>query len=90
MLGEVVIATAASDGADGFVLGEDEFENGASIVVEAADDGHVGGDLLGETLGFEKIEDEVEFGEALLEGGVVDFEIGEFFDDFGAGAVEID
>lgn len=84
MLGEVVVATAASNGADGFVFGENEFENGAGVIVETSDDGHVGGDLLGEALGFEEIEDEVEFGKALLEGGVVDFEIGEFFDDFGA------
>ena len=88
MLSEVVVSTAAGDGADGFVLGKDEFENGASVIVEATDNGHIGGDLLGETLRFEEIKDEVELGEALLEGGVVNFEIGEFFDDFGAGAVE--
>ena len=88
MLGEVVVTTATGDGADGFVFRENELENGTSVIVEAADDGHVGGDLLGEALRFEKIEDKVELGEALLEGGVVNFEIGEFFDDFGAGAVE--
>ena len=90
MLGEVVVATAAGDGADGFVLGEDEFENSASVVVETSDNSHVGGDLLGEALGFEEIKDEIEFGETLLEGRVVDFEIGEILDDFGARAVEVD
>ena len=75
MLGEVVVATATGDGADSSVFREDEFENSASVVVEAADDSHVGRDLLGETLGFEEIKDEVELSEVLLEGGVIDVEI---------------
>ena len=46
MLGEVVVTTASGDGADVFVLGKDEFEYGASVIVEAADDLHVGTDLV--------------------------------------------
>ena len=45
MLGKVIVATAASNGTDVFVFGQDKLENGTSVVVETADDLKVGFDL---------------------------------------------
>lgn len=89
MLGEVVVATTAGDGTDVLILGEDELEDGAGVVVEATDDFEVGFDLLLEAFGFEEVEGLVEFGEALLISVVVDFEIAKLLDDFGAGTVKV-
>ena len=90
MTGEILITATASDGTDILVFGQDEFENSAGVIIEAADDFHVGFDLIFEVERFEVIKDLVEFGEAFAEGGVVDFEISKFFDNGGARTMEVD
>ena len=72
------------------MLGENEFENGAGVVVEATDDFHVGFDLVFLAHGFEEVKDLVEFGDACLVGFVGDFEVVELLDYERTFAVKID
>ena len=55
------------------MLGQDEFKDGASVVVEATNDGEIGGNLVLESYGFKQAKDLIEFGNALFEGGVFNF-----------------
>lgn len=89
MSGEVFVAATATDGADVGVLWEDKLKNSAGVVVETADNFHIGGDLGFETGGFEKIKHLIEFGDTFGVEWISDFEIVEFFDDERTFAMEI-